>query len=80
MGGGPISGSSEPLPSLLGAGMSDLEASLEIWIDDLQLGSGDPEDEGPEGGFEEHLEALRRVLERAAVADLRFKLVKCFFC
>eukprot|EP00972_Heterocapsa_arctica_P032392 4772674-Heterocapsa_arctica.AAC.1 len=30
----------ECLPDMLGESMSDLDASLEVWIDDLQLGSG----------------------------------------
>ena len=75
----------EKLPSMLEDAMSDLEAHLSIFMDDLQLGSGDPlDDEGwaaeeaaisqneTGAGFEQHLAALGRVLERARVANLKF--------
>ena len=69
-------------PDLLGEGMDDLNGTLEVWVDDLQLGTGESEalqgDDGP-SGFVQHLQAIKRVLERAAAARLRFKLSKCFF-
>ena len=73
----------EPLADLILDGLNDLNGILEIWIDDLQLGSGDvldPEMEPDnESAFEAHLNCLDRILARAEVADLRFKLSKCFF-
>ena len=33
-----------------------------------------------EDGFHQHLQALKRILERARVANLRFKLDKCYLC
>ena len=83
-------GSTRGLPSLLNNSMSDLEAYLDIFIDDIQLGTGDALDhraweqeqlaDKPGDGFHQHLAALRRLLDRARVACLRFKLDKCFFC
>ena len=77
-------GAVSKLPTLMNDAMSDLGAQLEVFIDDLQLGTGDAlnaktgvaEDEE---GFHQHLEAIRRVLERARTAQLRFKLDKCWF-
>ena len=62
--------------------MDDLDALLEICIDDIQLGAmnmaqSDPSDSS--AGFAEHIQALERVLERASLANLRFKLDKCYF-
>ena len=79
----------QPLPSLMGEAMTELDASLEIWIDDLQLGTGDVNDTAARthddvdlndgaDGFDQHLKALVRILERAAVVGLCFKLDKCF--
>ena len=69
--------------SLLDSSMADLDAYLDIFIDDLQLGTGSvtesKEDYG-EDSFDQHLSALRRVLQRARSKDLRFKLTKCYFC
>ena len=72
----------EGQPSLLGTSMVDLDALLEIWIDDIQLGTMDMAQSDPADtseGFDDHLLALVRVLERATLADLRFKLDKCWF-
>ena len=73
--------------------MSDLNAHLSIFMDDLQVGSGDALDQeawereeeaaarGEIGeGFKQHVQALRRILERAQLANLKFKLSKCHFC
>ena len=53
-----------------------------MWIDDIQLGSGDASDfdsvDIDEALFDQHLIALSRILERASSANLRFKLSKCF--
>ena len=72
-------------PSLLGDMMKDLDACLEIWIDDVQLGSssivnasGKTSPDDPKG-FDQHMQAIERVLERASTVNLRFKLSKCFF-
>jgi len=80
------SGSSDASPAqsvdLLTEGLADVEGILEIWVDDVQVGTGlalGPDDDG-EAGFDQHLIAISRVLERAEVANLRFKLDKCFFC
>ena len=67
----------QSMPDLLGDGMSDLEAILEVWVDDVQLGTGDAQAtqshlSGGVAGFEQHLAALKRVLDRAASAKLRF--------
>ena len=72
----------EHLPSMLEDAMVDLDAHLSIFMDDLQLGSGDALDDeawakeeeamarGEAGeGFKQHLAALRRVLERARSAN-----------
>ena len=71
----------EALPDLLGGGLGDLNGVLEIWVDDVQLGSGNaldtPADDDVE--FDDHVKALDRILERATNANLRFKLDKCFF-
>ena len=54
---------------LLDTAMDDLKAYLDVFVDDLQLGTGDATDEklweNPEAGFNENLEALARVLARA---------------
>ena len=55
-------GGSSSAPNMLGEYMSDLNAMLDVWVDDLQLGTGDvqcsPDDpsEG-EGGdyFDNHI-------------------------
>ena len=83
-------GSSRDLPNLLNNSMEDLEAYLDCFIDDVQLGTGDAQDQAawereqrednPEDGFHQHLAALRRILERARTAKLRFKLDKCYLC
>ena len=80
---------SEKLPDLLGTNMSDVDASLEIWVDDLQLGTGsmsdvaareiDSSQTNKNDGFAQHVVALTRILARARVVGLRFKLDKCFF-
>ena len=69
----------EGQPSLLGTNMTDLDATSEIWIDDTQLGSmtmaqSDPSDSS--AGFAEHIQAPKRVLARASLANLRSKLEK----
>ena len=66
-------GSTRGLPSLLNNSMSDLEAYLDIFIDDIQLGTGDALDhraweqeqlaDQPGDGFHQHLAALRRLLD-----------------
>ena len=75
----------QPLSDLLADGLSDLGGILEVWVDDIQVGTGDaanieaqPEDGQPDG-FDAHLVALERIFERASLANLRFKLSKCFF-
>ena len=84
-------GHTSGLPSLLSNSMSDLEAYLDIFIDDVQLGTGDAldhdawardqdESNDDDDGFHQHLKALERVLARARTAQLRFKLDKCYFC
>ena len=70
--------------------MEDLEAYLDVFIDDVQLGTGDALDlqawekeqraDEAGDGFHQHLPALKRILERARVANLRFKLDKCYLC
>ena len=82
-------GSSRSLPSLLNEGMVDLKAQLDIWIDDLTLGTGSCDDRDyplrsdepslESRGFHEHLDGLRRVLVRAQKANLRFQFAKCLF-
>ena len=77
-------------PSLLDTAMDDLEGYLDVFIDDLQLGTGnvvnaspwgqDPTEEDFQKEFERHLEALRRVFNRAREGQVRFKLSKCYFC
>ena len=74
---------SEVLDNMLGDAMADLDACLEIWVDDLQVGTGDvckyTSDESEDDRlFFQHGAALERVFERATVAQLRFKLDKCF--
>ena len=83
-------GSTRGLPNLLNSSMEDLEAYLDIFIDDVQLGTGDALDlqawtdeqqsDVQGDGFHQHLQALRRILNRARVACLRFKLDKCSLC
>ena len=74
-----------PLPDMTGATMIELDSILEVWIDDIQLGSGTLDlskvetEAEEEAGFRTHLVALERVLARAATANLRFKMSKCFF-
>ena len=61
-------GCTRKLPNLLNNSMEDLEADLDIFIDDVQVGTGDALDagawerdtqEGTEStGFEQHLQAL----------------------
>ena len=83
-------GGSKHGPDMLGESMSDLDAIMEVWIDDVQLGSGSLDDKTARekddldlndgsDGFDQHLEALGRVLKRASLANLRFKLDKCYF-
>ena len=73
--------------------MKDLDAHLSIFMDDLQVGSGDALDNeewdrqdeatarGEAGeGFQQHLQVLGRILGRARLANLKFKLTKCYFC
>ena len=82
-------GGSKHGPDMLGESMGDLDAIMEVWIDDVQLGSGSLDDKAARekddldlndgsDGFEQHLEALGRVLKRASLANLRSKLDKCF--
>ena len=83
-------GSTRKLPNLLNTCMEDLEAFLDRFVDDVQLGTGnaldsaawerDAQEQHSDGGFVQHLRALERVLERARVANLKFKLDKCYFC
>jgi len=81
-------GSSTSKPDMLGDAMHDLDAQLEVWVDDVQLGSGSVFNSSGEmdmdvtcaKGFKQHLKAIERVFERAATANLRFKLSKCHFC
>ena len=84
-------GTRSKLPNMLSQSMEDLEALLEIFIDDLQLGTGDAMDEKQwetarrnadsktDPGFDQHLTALERVFARARTVNLRFKLSKCYF-
>ena len=69
--------------SLLDSSMADLDAYLDIFTDYLQLGTGSvtesKEDYG-EDSSDQHVSALRRLLQRARSNDLRFKLTKCYFC
>ena len=77
-------------PSLLDTAMDDLEGYLGVFIDDLQLGTGkvdnasswgqEPAEEDFKQEFECHLEAWRRVFERAREGQVRFKLSQCYFC
>ena len=57
-----------PLPDLLNNGMEDLEGTLEVWVDDLQLGTGEASSAGSGSdcppGFETHLQA--RMEKKAA--------------
>ena len=82
-------GGSRHGPDMLCESMSDLAAIMEVWIDDVQLGSGSLDDKTARekddldlkdgsDGFDQHLEALARVLKRASLANLRFKLDMCF--
>ena len=83
-------GHSNKLPSLLANSMVEQEAYLDIFIDDIQFGTGDALDTeawlvdqaetNETDGFTQHLDALARILERARTAKLRFKLDKCYFC
>ena len=68
-------GGSKHGPDMLGESMSDLGATMEVWIDDVQLGSGsltdgparergDLDSSAEPDGFDQHLEALGRVLKR----------------
>ena len=78
--GGEKSETLEAQPNLLGNSMADLDALLEIWIDDVQLGTQDvakSDSDDTSSGFDEHIQALERVLERATLANLCFKLDKC---
>ena len=54
---------------------------MEIFIDDIALGTGDASDNQVSEGlsFQEHLTALDALLTRARAYHLRFKLVKCHF-
>ena len=60
--------------------MHDLDAQLEVWVDDVQLGSGSVFNSSGEmdvdvtcaKGYKQHLKAIERVFERAATANLRF--------
>ena len=82
------SGSSDSKPNMLGDAMQDLDAQLEVWVDDVQLGTGSVFNSSGEmdvdvtcpKAFKQHLEAIKRVFDRAASANLRFKLSKCYFC
>ena len=83
-------GHSNKLPSLLANAMVEKETHLDVFIDDIQLGTGDALDTeawlvdqaetNETDGFTQHLDALARILERARTAKLRFKLDKCYFC
>ncbi len=78
------------LTKMLGDAMTDIGAVVEISIDDLQIETGDVwelvnldglgcDDAAHEDGYNTHLVAIERILEHAAVANLRFKLDKCVF-
>ena len=82
---GLFGGSSCQLPSLLGDAMVEFEAILEIFVDDVQLGTCDlsqiaNESLSPEHGFDQHLAALEVLLTRTRIANLRYKLTKCYLC
>ena len=66
--------------------LAELDAVLSIFIDDLNLGTGDAlsdaawaEDDKTDFYFDQHLTALRAVAARAKRCNLRFKLDKCHF-
>ena len=66
--------------------MSETEATLGWFMDDGALGTGDAldpsvwdRDANDEGLFEQHLVGLQRVVSRARLVGLRFKLSKCHF-
>lgn len=78
-------GGSSGKSNMLGDSMVDVNASLEVWVDDVQLGTGnasnspdEPLDGEADRELDDHLIALSRVLERAATAKLKFNL-KVFF-
>ena len=74
-------GGSKHGPDVFGESMSDLDAIMEVWIDDVQLGNGSLDDKTARekddldlndgsDGFDQHLGALGRVLKRASLANL----------
>ena len=55
----------EGQPSLLGTNMIDLDALLEMWIDDIQLGTvnmAQSDRSDSSAGFDGHTQAIKRVL------------------
>ena len=72
----------EDLADYLNDGLNDVDGILEIWVDDIQLGTGDVlcNNVSVEELFDQHLICIERILVRAKVANLRFKLPKCWFC
>ena len=73
-------GASSGLPNLLDHHMKEEQSYLGIFVDDVNLGTGDAyaENHDREGEFAKHVKALDRVLERAVSARLRFKLEKVY--
>ena len=65
--------------NLLNDSMKEQNANLEVFVDDIQLGTGDAlaDDPDNESSYVQHLDALSRVLKRARCVDLRYKLDKC---
>ena len=67
--------------NLLNDSMHEQNANLEVFVDDIQLGTGDAlaDDPSTDSSFSQHLDALKRIFKRAQCVDLRYKLEKCFF-
>ena len=74
-------GTSKQLPNLLNDSMKECEASLEVFVDDVQLGTSDAliDDPCDPLTFGKHVDALKAILDRARTVDLRYKLDKCIF-
>ena len=76
---------------MLGESMSDLDAIMEAWIDDVQLGRGSLDDKTARekddldlndgsDGFDQHLEALGMSLEACVLGELAIQTRQVFLC
>ena len=72
-------GTSRGLDNLLADGLQDLDACMEIFVDDITVGNGDAQMDVSvvydDILFENHMVALERVFARARALDLLFILL-----